>query len=59
MTRFSLALAALLPALAAATLGVDVSQPVSESAARCMVSSGFNFGIVRGYCSFGGVDTNA
>jgi hypothetical protein len=54
-----LALAAALPALAAATLGVDVSVPVSQSAAHCMVSSGYTFSVVRAWHSYGGPDTNA
>jgi GH25 family lysozyme M1 (1,4-beta-N-acetylmuramidase) len=42
-----------------ATLGVDVSQLFSQSTYQCMKSSGYNFAIIRGYCSFGGPDHNA
>jgi len=42
-----------------ATLGVDVSQPVSSSAWSCLKSSGYSFGVVRCYQSTGNVDPNA
>lgn len=41
------------------TLGVDVSQLFSTSTYQCMKSNGFSFAIIRGYCSYGGVDHNA
>ena len=41
-----------------ATKGWDVSQYTSLSAMQCM-KKGMNFGIVRGYCSYGAVDKNA
>ena len=40
-------------------LGVDVSQPFSTSTFQCMKNNGYQFAIIRGYCSFGGVDTHA
>lgn len=40
-------------------LGVDVSQLFSTSAYQCLKSNGYGFTIVRGYCSFGGLDHNA
>ena len=40
-------------------LGVDVSQPFSTSTFQCMKSNGYQFAIVRGYCSYGGVDSHA
>ncbi len=42
-----------------AVLGVDVSQLFSTSTYQCMKSSGYTFVILRGYCSYGGVDHNA
>ncbi len=50
--------AAAFAALAAATLGVDVSQPVSTSSAKCLVSSGYTFAVVRAWKSYGAFDTN-
>ncbi len=41
------------------TLGVDVSQLFSTSTYQCMKSNGYAFAIIRGYCSYGGVDHNA
>ncbi len=41
------------------TLGVDVSQLFPTSTYQCMKSAGYNFAIIRGYCSYGGVDHNA
>lgn len=40
-------------------LGVDVSQLFPTSAYQCLKSNGYGFTIVRGYCSFGGLDHNA
>ena len=40
-------------------LGVDVSQLFSTSTYQCMKSNGYQFAIIRGYCSFGGLDTHA
>ena len=40
-------------------MGVDVSQLFSTSTYQCMKSSGYSFAIIRGYCSYGGVDSNA
>jgi hypothetical protein len=42
-----------------ATLGVDVSQLFPVSTYQCMKSNGYSFAIIRGYCSYGGVDSNA
>lgn len=39
------------------SLGVDVSQPTSSFS--CMRSNGIVFAIVRGYLSYGAVDTAA
>jgi GH25 family lysozyme M1 (1,4-beta-N-acetylmuramidase) len=38
--------------------GVDVSQLFSTSTYQCMKSNGYTFAIIRGYCSYGGVDPN-
>ena len=40
-----------------ATKGWDVSSYTSLSAMQCMKKD-MNFGIVRGYCSYGAVDSN-
>ena len=40
-------------------LGVDVSQLFSTSTYQCMKSNGYSFAIIRGYCSYGGLDHNA
>ena len=40
-------------------LGVDVSQLFPTSAYQCLKTNGYGFTIVRGYCSFGGLDHNA
>ena len=45
--------------LAAATIGGDVSEPFSSGTFACCVSNGWDFVIVRSYCSYGGVDSNA
>ncbi|CAM6002177.1 unnamed protein product [Sphagnum balticum] len=42
-----------------AVKGVDVSQPFSSSTYTCMKNNGVAFSIIRGYCSFGGLDTHA
>jgi hypothetical protein len=39
--------------------GVDVSQLFSTSTYTCMKNDGFHFVIIRGFCSFGGIDHNA
>lgn len=44
--------------IASCTLGVDVSQLYSTATYQCMKSSGYDFAIIRGYCSYGGVDHN-
>ncbi len=41
-----------------AVLGVDVSQLFTTATYQCMKSSGYTFAILRGYCSYGGVDHN-
>ena len=41
------------------TLGIDVSQLFSVENYTCAKNNGISFGIVRGYCSFGGMDHNA
>mgnify|MGYP000402407813 CR=1 FL=1 len=53
---FALAAAALAVAPALATDGVDVSAPVSASAASCMHSNGKSFAIVRCWMSYGAFD---
>ena len=40
-------------------LGVDVSQHFSTSTYTCMKNNGYHYAIIRGYCSYGGVDANA
>lgn len=40
-------------------LGVDVSQLFSTSTYQCMKNNGYEFNIIRGYCSYGGIDHNA
>ena len=39
--------------------GVDVSQPYSTATYQCMKNNGVSFVIIRGYCSYGGVDSHA
>ena len=39
--------------------GVDVSQPFSTATYQCMKNNGVGFVIIRGYCSFGGMDSHA
>lgn len=56
---FYCACLALLMASADCVLGVDVSQLFSTSTYQCMKSNGYQFAIIRGYCSFGGMDTHA
>jgi len=41
-----------------AELGIDVSQLFSVENYTCAKNNGITFGIVRGYCSFGGLDRN-
>lgn len=54
-------LAAAATVSAAPVFGVDVSQPVSASAAKCMAgaSNGKSFAVVRAWKSYGAFDTNA
>lgn len=40
-------------------LGVDVSQLFSTGTYQCMKNNGYEFAIIRGYCSYGGLDHNA
>ena len=54
-----LALAACLLTHTYCVLGVDVSQLFQTSTYQCMKTNGYSFAIIRGYCSFGGVDANA
>jgi GH25 family lysozyme M1 (1,4-beta-N-acetylmuramidase) len=42
-----------------AVKGVDVSQPFTAATYQCMKNTGVTFVIVRGYCSFGGLDSHA
>jgi len=42
-----------------ATRGVDLSQAASQSTFTCLKNGGYSFAIVRGYCSFGGIDSSA
>lgn len=53
-----LALASLLVACTLCALGVDVSQLYSTSIYQCIKNSGYSFLVIRGYCSFGGVDSH-
>ena len=39
-----------------ATLGVDYSTRVT--AVNCLVNAGYSFAVPRGYCSYGGMDSN-
>ena len=43
----------------AATLGIDVSTPVSKSDFTCLKNAGYDFLIVRAYRSLGSPDPNA
>ena len=49
---------ALLVGATKAELGIDVSQLFSVENYTCAKNNGYTFGIVRGYCSFGGLDHN-
>lgn len=51
-------LAALLLVPSLCVLGVDVSQLFSTSTYQCIKNSGYQFAIIRGYCSYGGVDAH-
>jgi GH25 family lysozyme M1 (1,4-beta-N-acetylmuramidase) len=53
--KFVLYLSAVAAALA--TVGVDVSQPTSLSSWQCAKKDGFNFAVVRVYCSSGHTDS--
>jgi hypothetical protein len=48
---------AMLSQTALAVLGVDISDAFSDF--TCLANQGYQFAIVRGYCSYGGVDANA
>ncbi len=50
---------AILVAQVYAFQGVDVSQLFSTATYQCMKTNGMGFAIIRGYCSYGGVDHNA
>lgn len=54
---FSVLLLLLVPSLA--VLGVDVSQHFSSSTYTCFKNNNYHYVIIRGYCSYGGVDVNA
>lgn len=45
--------------IAESSVGVDVSQLFSTGTYQCMANNGYEFAILRGYCSYGGVDGNA
>ena len=53
---FLLATLLIVPSLS--VLGVDVSQLFSTSTYQCMKTNGYYFAILRGYCSYGGVDAH-
>lgn len=58
--RMRSALLAALPAIAYAAYGVDLSQALDQTTANCLVQqASASFGIVRGWCSYGGFDGNA
>jgi hypothetical protein len=54
-----IALLAILIAAALSAHGIDVSQPFSTSTYDCFKKNGMSFVIIRGFCSYGGVDTHA
>jgi hypothetical protein len=56
MKQLFLALLLVIPSLC--VLGVDVSQLFSTSTYTCIKNAGYHFAIIRGYCSYGGVDAN-
>eukprot|EP01101_Sappina_pedata_P003587 TRINITY_DN143_c0_g2_i1.p1 TRINITY_DN143_c0_g2~~TRINITY_DN143_c0_g2_i1.p1 ORF type:complete len:223 (+),score=85.91 TRINITY_DN143_c0_g2_i1:197-865(+) len=64
MNRFSalflaaLALLCLLAPTARATYGVDISSQCEDDCFSCLVSSGYNYVIIRGWLSYGAPDTN-
>ena len=58
MIKQALLLAVLLVVPTISVLGVDVSQLFSTSTYQCMKNNGYTFAIIRGYCSYGGVDAN-
>ena len=39
-------------------IGFDISTLLTSSAASCLLSSGYTYGVVRGYKSSGSVDSN-
>lgn len=51
---------AALPAAGLAAFGVDISQPLDQNSANCLVQqAGASFFIVRAWCSYGAFDSNA
>jgi hypothetical protein len=56
---FRLAVVALVAAVALATDGGDISEYYSSGTFACCKNNGWDFVIVRSYCSYGGVDPNA
>jgi len=61
MSKITVIFAALLllATVAFATDGGDVSEYYSSGTFSCCKNNGWNFVIIRSYCSFGGVDPNA
>lgn len=55
--KFALLCCLIIPSLS--VKGVDVSQPFSTTVYQCMKQNGMTYVIIRGYCSFGGVDSHA
>jgi hypothetical protein len=51
-------LVSLLVACTLCALGVDVSQLYSTSVYQCIKNSGYSFLVIRGYCSYGAVDSH-
>lgn len=48
-----------LATLAVASSGGDISEYYASSTFSCTIQNGWSFVIVRSYCSYGGVDSNA
>ena len=53
-----LALLVLLLVPSLALLGVDISQHFATSTYTCFKNNNYHYVIIRGYCSYGGVDAN-
>jgi GH25 family lysozyme M1 (1,4-beta-N-acetylmuramidase) len=59
MKMFLLFVMAMVVSIVLAVTGVDVSQPLSAATFHCIMNTHVSFAIIRGYCSYGGLDSHA